>query len=27
VDKVDGVIYEWPIESIELNKTFIILYI
>jgi hypothetical protein len=27
VDKIDGVIYEWPIESIELNKTFIILYI
>ena len=27
VDKVDGVIYEWPIESIQLNKTFIILYI
>lgn len=27
LDKVDGVIYEWPIESIELNKTFIILYI
>lgn len=27
VDKVDGVMYEWPIESIELNKTFIILYI
>lgn len=27
VDKVDGVIYEWHIESIELSKTFIILYI
>lgn len=27
VDKVDGVIYEWPIESIEVNKTFIILHI
>lgn len=27
VDKVDWVIYEWPVQSIELNKTFIILYI
>lgn len=27
VDKKDWVIYEWPIETIELNKTFIILYL
>jgi len=27
VDKKDWVIYEWSIESIELNKTFIILYL
>ena len=27
VDKKDWVIYEWSIETIELNKTFIILYL
>lgn len=27
VDKKDWVIYDWPIECIELNKTFIILYL